>query len=293
MAILNPLNPAAITAGFKADLHCHSHCSDGALAPSQLLLKAQQLGLQGLSITDHDTLSAYSHLSIPEHLALLSGIELSSALGRQSIHILGYGFELANHALNASCRALAAARITRVEQILSHLRRFQIKISLTELQQQFPATGLGRPHIAQMMVQKGYVKTPQLAFKRYLTDKRCSQPLALLSPEAAIELIHQAKGKAVLAHPQHYTSKALINTLLALPLDGVEGHYARLAPHQEQAWLRLAEQKNWFITGGSDFHTPHHPYLNQLGSSWTPPKTFELLYQCHLANNPTFPSTCD
>lgn len=276
---------------FRADLHSHTYFSDGSSSPEALLRLAKDSNLQGLSITDHDNVEAYEEaLPIAKELdiKLLPGIELSAYHGKHSIHILGYGFDLKNEALLSTCHELAEARTAGNRLVLDKLKRHGFNISEEELTQTFTHRTLGRPHIAQLMVQKGYVPNVKAAFSDYLGDKApCARgALKVLSVADTISLIHQAGGLAVLAHPYHLKHKKLIHTLLNLDckFDGIETFYGLMPPHLEKPVVEFALFHKLIMTGGSDFHGDMTPHL-RLGCSFTPEETFNKFYSLAKLNN--------
>lgn len=277
---------------FRADLHSHTHYSDGSSLPQELVQLAVEANLQGLSITDHDTLAAYPEalpIAQAQGLKLLSGIELSAYYESTSVHILGYGFDLKNAQLLKMCETLAQARIESNRIILEKLKRQRFDICEEELIQTFPNRTIGRPHIAKLMVKKGYVPNIKTAFSYYLGDKgRCARgPIKVLSICDTIDLIHQAGGVAVLAHPHRFKNKKLVHKLLTQTssFDGIETYYGLMPLHLEKPIIEIAELYKLFMTGGSDFHGEMTPHL-RLGCSFTPQATFEHLYHLHLKNNP-------
>ena len=274
-----------MTDDFRADLHTHTYCSDGTDAPFILLEKAKQIGLQGLSITDHDTLDAYT----PElfeyaqklSIQLLSGIELSSEEAGASIHLLGYHVDIGSKRLHSFLKEMIVRRGERNRNILAKLKGLGLCIEEEELLASaahlYPHRTIGRPHIAELMVQKGYVPTMQFAFERYLKEGAlCFTPGIRFSPREAIEEIHLAGGKAVLAHPHFYKPGPLLKHLLTLPLDGIECYYGTMRKEQERPWLDLAAKHQLIATGGSDYHGAVKPHI-ALGCSWVGRETFQRL----------------
>lgn len=263
---------------FRADCHCHTHHSDGALSVEDLLTMAQSVGLQGLAITDHDTIDAYpTALPLAKQLgiSLVSGIELSAQFEKSSIHVLGYAFDLQHPELTKLCESQQAQRDARNIAILDKLKALGCVITADELSAAFPYRSIGRPHIAQLMVQKGFVPSIKIAFERYLAErKRCYVGGFDLSVTEAIHAIQAAGGFAVLAHPYVIQPQRHVKALLALPFDGIEVHYGMRQPGEEQAYLNEAMQRNLMVTGGSDFHGGTKSYL-KLGSRFTPPDTFK------------------
>lgn len=268
---------------FRADLHCHSDCSDGSDAPQALLIKAKQVHLQGLAITDHDTIEAYTpalwNQAKQLSLELLTGVEISSEIEGHSIHILGYGFDATSASLRHFLLHMQTIRFERNQAILAKLKQYKMPIEEEELSQfaKGMKKTLGRPHIADLMVRKKYVGSFREAFDRFLGNgKPCYVSGFKITPFQAIEAIHQAKGKAVLAHPHLIQQTYLLNSLFSLPFDGIECYYSLFHKAQEEPWIRWAHQKGWIATGGSDYHGAYKPNIH-LGASWVDRKTFERL----------------
>jgi hypothetical protein len=270
---------------FRADLHSHTHCSDGSDSPTELLHKAKEAGLQGLSITDHDTLDAYTPelFALAEELGirLLPGIELSSEQEQASVHVLGYGIDLHSKPLRTFLQDMIRRRTERNRAMLEKLKKRGMPIEEAELlafaEKQFSGRTIGRPHIAQLMVNKGFVQAPQEAFDRFLQEGACCFVAGIkYSPLDVIEQIHLAGGKAILAHPHFLRRGAFLKQLLSLPLDGLECYYGTLYKEQERPWVEIAKEKGWIATGGSDYHGKIKPHIS-LGCSWVGLETFNLL----------------
>ncbi len=167
-------------------------------------------------------------------------------------------------------------RKERNENILRNLRAKGFFIQMQEVENLGFHT-IGRPHIAQVMVDKGYVETRREAFDLYLRDgASCYAPGIKFTPAEVIEQIHLAKGKAILAHPHFFQRGPFLKALLRLPLDGVEAYYGNLHPFQEKPWLDVAKERRWIATGGSDYHGAVKPGVN-LGCSWVGLDTFTAL----------------
>ncbi|MDE3055507.1 MAG: PHP domain-containing protein [Verrucomicrobiota bacterium] len=257
---------------FRADLHCHSTCSDGSDSPDELLCHAKKIGLAALSITDHDTVAAYTPelfaLSREIGVALLPGIELSSEFLGASVHLLGYGINPEDSAFCSFLREAQKRRRERNEAILELLRTRGISLDPAL----FRGDAVGRPHIAKALVERGYVATIQEAFRAYLRDL----PGFHLSTEEGIKALHAAGGKAILAHPHFYQQGKWLKDLLALPWDGVEGYYGTLKQTSADPWISLAKRKGWLVTGGSDYHGALKPAI-PLGASWVGEEVFRKL----------------
>ncbi len=266
---------------FRADLHCHTTCSDGTLTPKELLLLAKEIGLSGISITDHDTIAAYTVASqIAQELGLKlgSGIEFSSLFRALSVHILGYDFDLKSPAIQKLCDRHQKRRRDRNKRILEKLSRLSMQIPEEELLSMQEGT-VGRPHIAKLMVQKGYVSTIKQAFHLYIGDGRpCFDPGEEISSEETIDAIHQGGGKAFIAHPHFLKHTGKIKELLKLPFDGIECHYARFSSDEGKWWTKTVKEKGWLMSGGSDFHGSTKEYI-PLGCSWVDEETFHRIFQ--------------
>ncbi|MGR3952046.1 MAG: PHP domain-containing protein [Chlamydia sp.] len=261
------------------DLHVHSNFSDGVMSPGEIADHALQLQLEGIAITDHDTISSWNTLSQEaslRKLVAIPGVELSSELHNESIHVLGYAFRPNSQILREACLFHSKRRETRNREIINRLTRLGMAITYEEVLVIAPSSHtIGRPHIAQVLLKKGYVSNVQDAFKRYLGSKKsCYIAGDRWRTEEAIDLIHQAGGYAILAHPHLISRFKRVEELLKLPFDGLEGYYASFSERDNQPFISYAESKGLFLTGGSDFHGAVKP-RNSLGSSTTPKKTID------------------
>lgn len=278
---MHPLSDRAVS-DFKADLHCHTTCSDGSLDPKEMIDLAVEIGLSALSITDHDTIDAYK-VAIPyakeKGLLLGTGIEFSCEYKKQSIHVLGYGFSLEDETFSKYCLRQQEKRLHRNREILEKLQRLHIAVEEKDLVLLHEkASTLGRPHIAAVMVSKGYVRSIQEAFQLYLgDDKRCFVPGEPFPVAEAIDVIHKAGGKAFIAHPHLYQNSHLIKEVISLPFDGIECYYGRSHPDKVKRWKKMAQHKGLLISGGSDFHGKAKPHI-PLGASWVDLAIFESIF---------------
>lgn len=275
--------PSPFPSSFRADLHSHTTCSDGTLSPAELVALAVKVGLQGLSITDHDTVDAYETAQAEADrlgLHLLPGIEFSSRDDREAVHVLGYGFDLDNASLHALCERRVVERLERNAQILKRLDELGMPVTQEEVQEVAGIAGkriFGRPHIAQVMRQKGYVASVREAFEKWLAE---GQPGYARGRDATvqevIDVIHQANGKAVIAHPHFFKYSSTAQRLLTLNFDGIECYYSLTSSALEQPWIDRAKARGWLVTGGSDFHGENKPQVT-LGCSWVDGPTFQAL----------------
>jgi 3',5'-nucleoside bisphosphate phosphatase len=267
---------------FRADLHSHSNFSDGSDTPEELIRLAIDAGLSGLSITDHDTLEAYSR-AIPfageNQFPLLSGIEFSASYRGDSVHILAYAFPLASQLIHQLCEKHAIRRRNRNRKILKNLNNLGISVTQNEFEKQDQNRTLGRPHIATLLIEKGIVKSVKEAFDKFLAEgKPAYDPGELISVEETLQVIHESRGKAIIAHPHLIKRLSTQRAIVEMPFDGLEGHYPRMAPSQKKQWHEIAKNKGWIITGGSDYHGKIKP-LNRLGSDWVDSEIFNELFE--------------
>ena len=266
----------------RYDLHSHTVHSDGTYSVNEILNLAKEKKLNGLSITDHDSISAYEEafcVAKELNLELLTGIEFSCHYGSHSVHILGYGFNHQDPEIIEFIAECQKVREDRNYQILEKLARYQMPIEADELCDEFQKEikDIGRPHIAQIMQKRGYVKTFKEAFNLHIGDnKKCFVLGSRPHVEEVIRFLHKKNAFAILAHPHVIKSNNLLKKLLNLPFDGLEAYYARFGKKEENKWLNLAANRDWLTTGGSDFHGETKP-LNELGSSWVDKKTFDHL----------------
>ncbi len=271
---------------FRADLHCHTTCSDGTTSPEQILKMAVQIGLSGFSITDHDTIDAYQ-VAVPLAkdlgIELISGAEFSSFQGDVSVHILAYSFPLNSPIIKDFCLKHIERRNNRNRKILTLLNEHGIALNEEDVLASLSPNSasvhcaIGRPHIALAMLKKGYIHTIQEGFNKYLGDgKPCYFPGESFTVQETIDIIHQAKGLAVIAHPHLIDHSATLKQLLEMDFDGIECYYARFNKESLKRWLKIAEHRQWLITGGSDYHGAIKPNT-PLGSSWVSEEPFRLL----------------
>ena len=255
----------------RIDLHTHTNFSDGSFSPTALVKLAHQKGLHILAITDHDTTEGLTEAmeatqSLP--LELIPGIELSAEFQGRETHILGYFIDLSDSQFQTRLERLRATRLDRIHQILDRLQTLNLEISLPEVEHVAGSGTIGRPHIAQLLIEKGYVKGMKEAFERFL-GVRGTAYVRREVPEAAeiITWIIDAGGVPILAHPYWEglnADEAVVScrTLIDQGLRGLEVFYGGFSARQISLNLHLARQFNVLITGGSDFHGTFKPEIS-------------------------------
>jgi predicted metal-dependent phosphoesterase TrpH len=247
----------------RIDLHLHTTHSDGSLRPSEVLALAKAANVSALAITDHDITTG-----IPEALAtgqelgieVIPGVEISSFDGKSELHILGYCLNWMDEEFNCQLATLRASRHRRNPLIIERLRAEGLDVTYDEVRALAGTESVGRPHIAQLLMQKKYVTSAKEAFDRYLAEgKPAYVARELPTPTEAIGWIREARGVAVLAHPTWVKEtgegfRACITRLKEAGLGGVEVHYSTHSKSQTASYLELAQHLNLLVTGGSDFH---------------------------------------
>lgn len=250
------------------DLHCHSIFSDGTMTPYELVEIAKKEKLSGLALTDHDTIDGVPALLAAAQKAgitALSGVELSANHGDIPIHILGYGFDPEDVTIKTSLAQLQKTRKKRNEKIIANLFDLGIDITYNDMQAIAGDGVVGRPHFGTLLINLGKVQSMQAAFDKYLRKGRPAYAARekLPVPEA-IEIIHKAKGLAVLAHPGTITldnnkTMDLIQNFVNVGLDGIEAYYPIHSVGFRKQLLAFCEQENLVVTGGSDYHGDIRP----------------------------------
>ncbi len=251
------------------DLHIHSTASDGSLSPFQITTLALKSGVTAISITDHDTIDgvkAVMTASSTRYPEILSGVEISchppsDTYGTSSLHMLGYGFSIYDTQLNQILDQLQQARQKRNPEIIEKLNALGFDITIEEILEKCGEGQAGRPHIAQVMVEKGFVASFKEAFDKYLAKGKPGYVDKFrISCRQAIHVIKSAGGVPVLAHPglmeneDSASIETLVESLVSDGLMGIEVYYSSHSPQQVACFERLAQQYGLLVTGGSDFH---------------------------------------
>ena len=282
------------------DLHTHSSASDGTDAPGDLPRLAKQAGLEAIALTDHDTtarLAEFLAAAKRVKVKAVPGIELSAdpavvhtepekLTRRGTLHILGYFIDMHAPHLEQIEARLAEARAQRNPAMVAKLKELGMTIDYDEVISAAGGGIVGRPHIGQVMMQKGYVKSIHEAFTRYIGQGgEAYVRKDRLSAEEAIQAIHKAHGLAVLAHPTQLgldndeQIELAVARLKALGIDGIETRHSDHNPRDIELFTQLADKFNLLITGGSDYHGSRKTVT--LGGQRVPIARYEQLYEAH------------
>jgi predicted metal-dependent phosphoesterase TrpH len=250
------------------DLHIHSTFSDGTLSPAEIVNLASRKGLTAIALTDHDTMAGIKPaIAAATGMALevIPGLEISVLHNGISLHILGYLMDSADPGLNRVLTSLQEGRDERNAAIVKRLLELGIAVSPEDLRRVSQTGQTGRPHIAKVMVEQGIVRTILQAFEQYLGRgglAYASRPI--LDAAEAIGVLRQAGGLAVLAHPLQVDPSleklpGLLDDLVPLGLDGLEGYYPTHSAKVRRKLRAAAERYGLVLTGGSDFHGDIRP----------------------------------
>jgi len=262
------------------DLHTHSTYSDGQHSPSEIVRMAQGLDLRAIAISDHDTMEGVDDALVAaagSDLLVLPAVELSVDHGGLELHLLGY---YVGHGPDSALSALLAKsrvwRLERAQAIVERLSSRGIEIDWQRLQAIAGEGSIGRPHIAQALIERGVVASVREAFDRYLVEGRPAYvPRQKLVTQQAISAVLAAGGVPVLAHPWGLTN--LLDELVPMGLEGLEVYYTGYGPERVRLLRRYAREYRLVETGGSDFHGRNVNPNNVLGGVDVPMACLDAL----------------
>lgn len=252
------------------DLHMHSIFSDGTHTPEELIELAVDAGLSAAALTDHDTVRGVSRFlkaARQNGLFAFSGVEVSTSFAPGELHMLGYGLDHRDSVLATQLDWIRRARQSRNEEVLHKLHKLGMPLRWSEIEACAGGDVIGRPHFAQAMVHRGYVRNTKEAFRRYLTrGAPAYAKRRTLTPADAIEVIGGAGGLAIMAHPftvdlNRSELRDLLRDLADAGLAGVEVYYPQHTPDQMRAYLAICSELDLIPTGGTDFHGGRTPDL--------------------------------
>ncbi|HUD47618.1 MAG TPA: PHP domain-containing protein [Candidatus Baltobacteraceae bacterium] len=249
---------ATISGSGFADLHLHTLFSDGTFTPEELALRGSHAGLAAMALTDHDTVEGCERMTLacePLGIEFIAGTELTAEHQEREVHLLGYFLDTHHPALLAELKKFQAVRQDRVREMAARLNQLNLPLRAETVFELANCRSPGRPHVARAMVQEGLCVTLEEAFERFLKKGRPAWvPKYRISALDAMNLIHQAGGLAVLAHPGLNRNDDVIPDLAGLGLDGLECFHTRHTARMSEHYLNMAEHLRLAVTGGSDCH---------------------------------------
>jgi len=268
------------------DLHAHTTASDGCSTPADLAARAAAAGVRVLAVSDHDTVGGYAEAAracAPLGIELVAGIEISSILQDEDVHVLGYFFDVHSPPLHAFLDAQRKQRVDRVRLIVERLTSLGMPLDAEALVRpavENPSTSIGRPAVARAMVAARYVASTGLAFERWLSFGRPAYvPRLAVSPVDAFARIHESGGIASLAHPGLLKHDEWIPRFADAGLDAVEAYHSSHDGFDTARYLRFAEQLGLGVSGGSDYHADDSHGASGPGSVSLPREHYDRLLE--------------
>lgn len=253
----------------KADLHIHSTASDGNSTPEEIVRRAKEHNLEIIALTDHDTVRGYRQAMETAReldIRLIPGVEISSDFNGRECHLLAYCFDPSHKAIKNLLAQHHHSRLERGKWIIEQLSREGLELDIDEVKAEANGSIIGRPHIASVLVDKGYVASFKEAFIRYLSDESLGNIYnAYYSHHKVIESVKKAGGAVIIAHPGNMYSEEELTSLVEAGVDGIE-HIHPSHDYQIQKKIeQFADNHNLLKTGGSDFHGGNAEYQKFFG----------------------------
>jgi 3',5'-nucleoside bisphosphate phosphatase len=241
-----------------ADLHLHTQFSDGTFTPEELAGHGASLGFAALALTDHDTVEGCARMAAACAVAgieFIVGTELTAEHEDTEVHILGYFLDPENRTLLAEIARFQVVRQRRIHEMVVRLNEVNVPLEVESVFALANCKSPGRPHVARALVKEKLIGNLDEAFEKYLKKGRPAWvPKTKVSALESIELIHQAGGLAVMAHPGLNRTDEIIPALVDAGLDGIECFHTRHSTAMSERYLEIAEKFNLLVTGGSDCH---------------------------------------
>lgn len=275
----------------KSDLHIHTLYSDGVFSPEKIVDTAIDVGLQAIALTDHDNVLSYqvakNYLkkeNKEDKLEIIQGIEVNTLYNNYEIHILGYFMDVNNSDFQNLLKIQQQARVKQTKEIISLLSKKEgIKIKFDDIKKQVAEGGsIGRPHIAKAITNAGGTSSVIEAYAKYIhEDSPVYVQRKTVTPQDAVEIIYDAGGVPVIAHPHDIDiAESLIKELMQYGLRGIEAYHRKHSPACVEYFSSMAEELGLIVTGGSDFHAPN--IMNGqiiLGKNFVPEWVYDKLIQ--------------
>ena len=269
----SPPHPPPDLVDKKADLHLHTTFSDGTLSPAELVQQAVDAGLAVIAVTDHDCVDgvAPARAAAAGRIEVLSGVEMTVAFRGVELHVLGLLIDIESPAITERLTQFRRARTHRLQDMIDRLKTYDVTVTLEEVLALSDHGAPGRPHLARALVQRGFVKTPEEAFDRFLGDQApCFVKGATMTPAGAAALIRDAGGISSLAHPARFVPDEWLPELLAAGIQGIEAYHPDHSAATAKRYQQYAEQHGLLVTGGSDAHGTWKAHGPAVGSVTVP-----------------------
>jgi predicted metal-dependent phosphoesterase TrpH len=253
----------------KADLHTHTNASDGDCSAEFLLKRAKQKGLRTIAITDHDTIRGYLKavdLANELGIELIPGVEISCLWKDREVHILAYNFDVHDEEFESLLRRQSLARKSRMRSIVKELQAQGVDLEYDEVQAEAYGGNIGRPHAAQVLMKKHYVRSFPEAFVRYLGKPEIKNiETGYADIKDVLAVVKGAGGVLSVAHPGPMYTDLEIEDLLSTGIDGIECIHPSHNFDKQKKYTEMAKSSQLLITGGSDYHgrskSEYDPYF--------------------------------
>lgn len=253
----------------KADLHIHTTASDGHSTPTEIVQSAREHKLDVISITDHDTIRGYleaREVAEEYKIKLLPGVEITADFGGRECHLLAYCFDPEHQKFKKMMAEHYHSRIERAKWIINELSKEGLELTVEEVKAEANGGILARPHIASVLIDKGYVASFKEAFIRYLSDESLGEiHNEYHSHRKVIETVKEAGGAVVIAHPGNIFSEDELEALVDDGVDGIEFIHPSHDYSTQKYIEEFAKKHNLLKTGGSDFHGGNKEYKKFFG----------------------------
>ncbi|MBX9670223.1 MAG: PHP domain-containing protein [Candidatus Obscuribacterales bacterium] len=257
----------------KFDLHLHSTASDGNWSPSQMVAHAITIGMEVIALSDHDTTSGIDEAiaAAGGNLEVIPAVEINAVWTEdvtRDIHILGYFIDWNNTKLQVLFRKQLAAREAQAEEMVRRLREFGIEVSMQQIREIARDKPIGSVHITKAIVSAGGAIDVSEAYEKFFRPGAAIRaPRPSVSPQEAIDAIHNAGGLASIAHPSYSDDLTEIIVQLAdCGLDAIEAYHRSHQPKHVAQHLQLATTLGLGVTGGSDCHGPFEDHESLMGT---------------------------
>ncbi len=271
----------------KADLHTHTIYSDGALTPAELLNLAKKKQISVLGITDHDTVSGIDEAvkyGKKIGIEVIPGIEISTDVDETEIHILGYFINHKDKELNKVLKFFKDERLERAKRIIKKLNKIGIELTINDVLEISKDSPVCRPHIANAMLKKGFIKDFLQAFHKYIGDNGSAFEKKIhVSAQSAVKIINDAGGLSFIAHPGNM-KESILNNLIQIGIDGIEVVHSSHKKTQQNFYKEIVNQYCLLESGGSDFHGGFRKDQLNLGKYWVPISVVENMKNALVKN---------
>ena len=278
----------------RVDLHIHSTASDGRFSPAEVVREAAERGLSYIALTDLDTVDGIAQAqeaakSFPG-LKVIPGVEISTDTPDGEVHVLGYFIEHNDPEFGNTLEKFKNSRLVRAQGMVAKLENLGIHLDWQRVQEIAGSSSIGRPHIAQAMLEKGYISSFKEAFTDYIgRDRPAYVEREKMTPAEAVAIIIKAKGLAVLAHPLTAGEPEVLTAeLKAAGLVGIEAYYDGYSDQEIKRLVGLAQKHNLIATGGSDYHGIEPDNETAIGGADVPLESAERLIALAKQRKPNF-----